>query len=177
MNETFTISRKIEIDAAHRVHTHSSKCRSLHGHRYVIEAVCKGVLSEDGKQTDMVMDYGFLKQCMMETIHHYCDHGLILSVQDKYMLQAFITNFKYYDHEIYSQRNRLGFWSSIDSEISTLDATKVYVIKDVPTAEVLARHWFRILKAKIAQSFGKDILHNVTVHETPNCSATYPHDG
>jgi len=36
----FTISRLIEIDAAHRVMTHGSKCRGLHGHRYKIEAVC-----------------------------------------------------------------------------------------------------------------------------------------
>ena len=31
------ITKEIEIDAAHRVPNHKSKCRTFHGHRYRIE--------------------------------------------------------------------------------------------------------------------------------------------
>ncbi|MEE8246777.1 MAG: 6-carboxytetrahydropterin synthase, partial [Alphaproteobacteria bacterium] len=40
---TYTVTRRLEIDAGHRVMTHGSKCRHLHGHRYVVEAVCRAL--------------------------------------------------------------------------------------------------------------------------------------
>ncbi len=57
--QKYSVTRRISIDAAHRVSTHGSKCRNLHGHRYMIEATCvarAGLLHEDGEQTDMVAD-------------------------------------------------------------------------------------------------------------------------
>ena len=32
-----TCTRRIEFDAAHRILNHESKCKMLHGHRYVVE--------------------------------------------------------------------------------------------------------------------------------------------
>ena len=62
----YTVARQIGIDAGHRIQTHGSKCRHLHGHRYLIEAVCEaGHLHQGGEQTDMVLDFGFLKEEMM----------------------------------------------------------------------------------------------------------------
>ena len=37
----FIVRRQIGIDAGHRVMTHGSKCRNMHGHRYTIEAHCQ----------------------------------------------------------------------------------------------------------------------------------------
>lgn len=79
---SFVITRKIEIDAGHRVPDHRSKCKNIHGHRYVIEAVCEGGLFESGEQRGMVLDFGFLKQLMVEHIDEPCDHGLILAKDD-----------------------------------------------------------------------------------------------
>ena len=62
MKNTHLIRRRIEIDAGHRVPHHASKCCNLHGHRYVIEALCNGPLAEAGEQTGMVLDFGFLKE-------------------------------------------------------------------------------------------------------------------
>ena len=87
---SFTITRRIGIDAGHRIATHGSKCRHLHGHRYTIEATCRAtVLRSAGEQTDMVLDFGFLKDEMLRHIDVPCDHGLILSVDDADMLSLF----------------------------------------------------------------------------------------
>ena len=71
---TFRITRFIEIDAGHRIMTHGSKCRHLHGHRYRIEAECAAkAVQPDGVQTGMVLDFGFLKEEMVEIIDRPCD--------------------------------------------------------------------------------------------------------
>ncbi len=62
----YTMSREIGIDAGHRVPTHGSKCKNLHGHRYTIQAICKaGFLQSEGEQKAMVIDFGFLKEEML----------------------------------------------------------------------------------------------------------------
>src|SRR5262245_21992536 len=78
MASTHTISRRIEIDAAHRVPGHTGKCRNLHGHRYLVEAVCAGELAEDGHEGGMVMDFAFLKEEMVAVIDAECDHAAML---------------------------------------------------------------------------------------------------
>ena len=87
---SFTVTRQIFIDAGHRVLTHGSKCRNLHGHRYMIEAVCEaGRLQEAGEQSDMVLDFGFLKDEMMAVIDAPCDHGFLAHVNDDQLLSMF----------------------------------------------------------------------------------------
>ena len=79
----YTATRIIGIDMGHRVMTHGSKCKSLHGHRYQIEATVEAdALQTEGVQTGMVMDFGFLKDLMMDTIDRLCDHGMIMSFDD-----------------------------------------------------------------------------------------------
>jgi 6-pyruvoyltetrahydropterin/6-carboxytetrahydropterin synthase len=51
---------------------------------------------------------------------------------------------------------------------------KLYVIPEIPTAEVLAKHWFYRLKDRVAdRSDGHARLTAVKVWETPNCWAVY----
>ncbi|RZM10640.1 MAG: 6-carboxytetrahydropterin synthase, partial [Sphingomonas sp.] len=59
---------------------HGSKCHNLHGHRYRIEAWCRGPLFAAGEQTGMVLDFGFLKDEMMRTIDARFDHAFMLCV-------------------------------------------------------------------------------------------------
>jgi 6-pyruvoyl tetrahydropterin synthase/QueD family protein len=92
----FLIDRKIEIDAAHRVHLHGSKCGRLHGHRYSIHAVCSGPLAEGGEEDGMVMDFGFLKEEMMSVIDDCCDHGLILSEKDPLLRILLSREYRYH---------------------------------------------------------------------------------
>ena len=87
---SFTITRRIGIDAGHRIATHGSKCRHLHGHRYTVEATCRAAaLHAAGEQTDMVLDFGFLRDEMLKRIDAPCDHGMILSIDDTDMLSLF----------------------------------------------------------------------------------------
>ena len=154
MPKQFSITRRLEIDAAHRVPDHQSKCFNIHGHRYVIEATCVGDVFDEGEQKGMVMDFGFLKECMITTIHNPCDHGAIFYRADPMFI-------------------------SMDG---TKPGWKLYIIDSVPTAENLAKIWYGELTKEIGRFFKSRLvpialapeLVSITVWETPNCKATYP---
>ncbi|BBK29539.1 6-pyruvoyltetrahydropterin/6-carboxytetrahydropterin synthase [Stella humosa] len=172
----FAITRRIEIDAGHRIASHGSKCRHLHGHRYVVEATCRaasGELVREGEQSGMVLDFGFLKDEMVRIVDGPCDHGLIVAIDDNALLGLFAP-------------------AAADGEAWVADATrevaavgyaertgaalgqKLYLVPFPPTAECLARHWFeRLSPAIAARSTGRAELVGVTVWETPNCRADF----
>lgn len=167
-SETFTISRRIEIDAGHRIPEHHSKCKQIHGHRYVIEAFCEGPLQEEGSQEGMILDFGFLKEEMIKTIYDHCDHRLILYWVDKLVdvlaPKPFINN----EISIAEHVAKNGFCLR-DSPWGYL-----YLMPYIPTAENLARHWAMLLESKIRyRSDNKARLIKLRVHETPNCIAEY----
>lgn len=162
----FEITRRIEIDAGHRIPDHGSKCRNVHGHRYVIEATCKGALAPAGEQRGMVLDFGFLKDEMVKAIDAPCDHGMILAADDP-LLPAFMPG--EFKSEVATAMAEHGFLQCFGP------MGKLYVIPDVPTAECLARHWFGRLKQQVWERSEKQAtLMRITVWETPNCSAVYP---
>lgn len=75
-----SVTRKIEFDAAHRVVNHKSKCKMLHGHRYVVEAAfASNVLDE----IDMVIDFGEIKEMLGGWIDEHWDHNTILNQSDR----------------------------------------------------------------------------------------------
>lgn len=168
MSETYYITREIGIDAGHRVTHHGSKCRNIHGHRYTIHASCKGPLFNTGEQQGMVLDFGFLKELMVEEIDKPCDHGMILWRDDPILRNA-VSNYIF--GQIQSMVGYEGFASVKDfSDIFH----KLYVVPFVPTAENLAKHWFeRLAPRVIERSDGQAELHYIKVDETPNCSAIY----
>lgn len=78
-------TRRLEFDAAHRVMEHESKCRNLHGHRYVIEA------SFEAKQLDTldrVIDFGVIKERLGAWIDEHWDHTTILNTRDRVLGEA-----------------------------------------------------------------------------------------
>ena len=94
----FDISRRIEFDAAHRLMNHNSKCRTVHGHRYVMDVSFSGELDGIG----LVLDFGTIKQKLLAWIDEFWDHNLILHKDDS-MLGKFIQdvtgqNVFYLDH-------------------------------------------------------------------------------
>lgn len=142
---SFVITRKIEIDAAHRVPSHESKCRNIHGHRYTVEATVEGTLYESGPQEGMVLDFGFLKELMVELIDGPADHAMIAWAQDPLLCEF---------------KGCCG---------------KLLVVPYVPTAENLARYWFEQLVAPIqTMTNSNGFLSHVRVYETPNCWSDYP---
>ncbi len=167
-NEHHLITREIGIDAGHRVTYHGSKCKNLHGHRYTIQATCRGPLFSEGEQQGMVLDFGFLKEEMMNEIDRPCDHGTILWIND-----PFVTRFAGDDIQ------RAVDWEKgvkakghycVDSVFG-----KLYLLPFVPTAENLAKHWFERLLPRVAmRTENQATLYKIKVWETPNCSAEYP---
>jgi 6-pyruvoyltetrahydropterin/6-carboxytetrahydropterin synthase len=167
----YRVRRRIEIDAGHRIMTHGSKCRNLHGHRYVVEAECEAHdLHHAGEQTDMVVDFGFLKDEMMRLIDAPCDHGFIAALADIDLLGLF-------------SPGRDGWLDAIAAEVAAKGAalttdtrmgTKLYVVPFQPTAECLAKHWFSVLQGPVATRSDQTArLVAVRVWETPNCMAEY----
>jgi len=73
-------SRKLEFDSAHRVMLHESKCRNLHGHRYIAEITA---ISSDLDELGRVIDFSVLKSLIGGWIDEYWDHGVILNMRDK----------------------------------------------------------------------------------------------
>jgi len=170
---SFTVSRQIFIDAGHRVLTHGSKCRNLHGHRYMIEAVCEaGRLQDAGEQSDMVLDFGFLKEEMMAVIDAPCDHGFLAHVGDDQLLKMFRPDGAAPDwlDKVKAAVATDGYCLTTDTRMDT----KLYVLDANPTAEQLAKHWYFRLKPVVAsRSQGHARLAELVVWETPNCKATF----
>lgn len=161
----FQITREIGIDAGHRVPDHGSKCRNQHGHRYTIHATCTGELALSGEEAGMVMDFGFLKDLMIEVIDKNCDHANILYIHDP--LAARLYDGYCVDTQVavrnhgYARVQGHGGW--------------LYLVPFSPTAENLAAHWYGRLAPLVTQrSQQRAALTKITVWETPNCFASYP---
>jgi 6-pyruvoyltetrahydropterin/6-carboxytetrahydropterin synthase len=170
----FTVSRQIAIDAGHRVMTHGSKCRHLHGHRYIVEAVCMADhLQNRGEQSDMVVDFGFLKEEMMTEIDAPCDHGFLAQIADVELLSMFrpdLADFLGWLADLQSTVAKEGFCLTRHTKLGT----KLYVLDVNPTAEQLSRHWFKRLAPRVKErSAGLARLSEIIVWETPNCRANY----
>lgn len=166
------ITREIGIDMGHRVTHHGSKCRNLHGHRYTIQATCAGPLFEAGEQQGMVLDFGFLKDEMMNEIDTPCDHGTALWCRDPFM-NLFFTKF-----DVETLSLVIATCEHEGSVEITSEFGKTYLVPFVPTAENLAKHWFERLKPRVAErTEGKARLLKIKVWETPNCSAEYSEEG
>lgn len=138
------VTKYIEIDMGHRVTNHKSKCASLHGHRYRIEAgVDDKVITEKGISDEgMVIDFGDLKSIMMSEIDAIYDHGIVLWKGD-----------------------------SLCDSIKKDAATKYTEVDFIPTAENLAKHWFKLIQKPLQDRGIK--LKFVCVYETPTSTATY----
>lgn len=67
----YYVSKRMEIAGAHRLAlSYESKCKSIHGHNWIITVYCKAErLNEDG----MVCDFTKIKA----KIHGYLDHGYL----------------------------------------------------------------------------------------------------
>lgn len=159
------ITREIGIDMGHRVTHHGSKCRNLHGHRYTIEATLHGPIIESGEEQGMVMDFGFVKDLMMDTVDAPCDHGTCLWIGDSVLAHDLGPQYAAAKEAVARDGYFLTEWRW----------GKLYLVPFVPTAENLARHWYRRLMPGVLDHIGKagGMLYSVRVWETPNCNAVY----
>lgn len=165
----FVITREIGIDMGHRVTHHGSKCKNLHGHRYTVQVTAKSTeLHDKGEQQGMTLDFGFLKEEMMDIIDAVHDHGMTLWINDPLLWLALLAKDDWNPSSLEAHVNAWGF-----AAIQTTYG-KTCVVPFVPTAEELARFWFERLADRIAtRSEGLAEISRVKVYETPNCSAEY----
>ena len=171
---TYSVTRSLAIDAGHRIMTHGSKCRHLHGHRYAIEATAvTATLHASGEQQDMVLDFSFLKEEMLAEIDQPCDHGLICSLADHELLAMFCPpdqDFAVWRASVARRVAETGWLATCEGRLGQ----KLYIAPFQPTAECLARHWFLRLAPRVAaRSDGAARLTRVVVWETPNCFAAF----
>jgi 6-pyruvoyltetrahydropterin/6-carboxytetrahydropterin synthase len=165
----YLISREISIDAGHRVTFHRSKCANLHGHRYRVQAWCRGPLFGEGEQSGMVLDFGFLKEEMMALIDAGCDHAFVFWADDQLCRQMFGLEDQMLAQEVERGIKRDGYFAGLSR-----GGLKICVLPFVPTAENLAYHWFNQLQPRVrARSNHQADLVYVKVWETPNCWAAY----
>ncbi len=141
------ITKEIEIDMGHRVPNHKSKCANLHGHRYRIEiGVDDKVIIDSGASNEgMVIDFGDLKQTMIEQLDAQFDHGFIL-----------------YDGDQFA--DQFALWKGEFKQ-------KITFVPFIPTAENLAKYWYEIMEESL-QKLNIQIKH-VKVWETPTSTAIY----
>ena len=130
----------------HRVPNHKSKCRNLHGHRYVIEVGIDDVVRQTKGASDegMVMDFGDLKEVMMQELDAVFDHGFVVSTDDPEIM----------------------FFEKLQRE-----GQKIITVNFIPTAENLAKFWYGRIELPLR---AKNIyLAFVKVWETPTSMAMY----
>lgn len=147
MTEIVDITRRVEFDAGHRIPDHRSKCRNVHGHRFILEATIRGTINPIRRESDdgMVSDFGDLKSLMLDTVAERWDHGFLLWEGDTLMQGALAV---------------LG------------PNHKTIVLPFVPTVENLASHAFELLDQSIKQQPNNGYsLQKVVLFETPNCRA------
>lgn len=158
----YSVERRIGIDMGHRVPFHKSKCSNIHGHRYTVLAVAEApeTVSYGGEASEagMLVDFGDLKQVMMEQIHDPFDHKLVLWEEDPLLV------------EMNLNPSILEWWEGNGQIIRSIPV--------IPTAEELARYWFgRVRDALRSFPHATGLrLQQIDVYETPNNKASYsPH--
>lgn len=137
------ITRRLEFDAGHRIPSHKSQCRHLHGHRYAIEITLEGAIidNEGAENQGMVMDFSEVKSIAKNSVVDLWDHAFLVYEKDSEVL-----NF-----------------------LQSIPGHKTVVFSSVPTAENLARHAFNILDEAYRDVYGNHLrLQQIRLYETPN---------
>lgn len=143
------ITKVISWDMGHREPNHKSKCRNLHGHRYVLEVTLEGKINETEGISDegMVIDFSDLKNVLKDWIDKDLDHGFMIYTKDP-LLDLLENNDYFKDSKII----RVGF---------------------IPTAENMVYYLFenciKLLVDEFSKQYDKDFrLYNLKLYETPN---------
>jgi len=74
-----TISRRLEIDAGHRLIDHEGKCAHVHGHRYVFEVF---VRASQLDHVGRVIDFSVVKERVGGWLDMHWDHGFLAQEGD-----------------------------------------------------------------------------------------------
>jgi 6-pyruvoyltetrahydropterin/6-carboxytetrahydropterin synthase len=144
------ITRRLEFDAGHRIPSHNSQCKHLHGHRYAIEITLSGdIISTEGlSEQGMVMDFSDVKRIAKEKLVDIWDHAFLVYRGDRVVCDF----------------------------LASLPGHKTVILNVVPTAENLVQVAFDILNPAYQDTYGNRLrLEQVRLYETPNNWADCTH--
>ncbi len=181
--EEFYVSKQVEFDAGHRVPLHGSKCRSPHGHRYVVRATCTGwPVTERAADEGMVVDFGDLKEWLASEVSQRLDHSFMVYEGDLPMRRAL-------EHgaALDAASEHGAALDAASEHGAALDAAsehgaalgageqwRVICLPVVPTAENLAKWCFERLEPLVEGHWrGNASLYEVEIWETPTSVARY----
>lgn len=153
-----TVTRKFEFDAGHRVLMHESKCKHLHGHRYVAEVT---VTAPGLDPIGRVIDFGVLKMLIGGWIDDHWDHNMILHPDDPLSVLHY--------HPAVCIRHSPPMVRSSD-----VFGREPFLMppEQNPTAENMAKLLFHQVGA-LLKPHPELTVRSVRLYETPNCYADY----
>lgn len=76
------VTRAYEISCGHHLPNHEGKCRSPHGHNYLIEVSVQGELAKEGPSEGMVIDFADLDTAV-KPILVVLDHQNLNQINDQ----------------------------------------------------------------------------------------------
>lgn len=161
-----TITRRFEFDSAHRVWGHESKCKHLHGHRYVAELT---VTSNDLDNLGRVIDFSVVKDIVGRWIDNNWDHNILLHPEDRLghiWTKAYNGTGPCHNKETKSNRAWMQALAIFDTK-----APYIFPKDTNPTAENIAKVLFENA-ARLLKHLPIKVTH-CRVYETPNCFADY----
>lgn len=144
---TYTISRRFQFCAGHRVPLHESKCWHPHGHNYVAHVFCE---ADNLDAAGRVVDFSVIKEKVGAWIDDNWDHGFIRQESDEF-----------------SRAMLEGFASASGRP------PKTFAMASAPTAENLARVLFNVSKECLSDYPAIRVV-QVILWETENCAAYFP---
>ncbi len=143
------ITKELEFDYGHRVPSHNSKCKNMHGHRGKIQVTLEGGVQPIRGESDdgMVIDFTDVKTIAAKYVE-MLDHAFIVYKDDKEVM-AFLDN---------------------GSEFAKNH--KTVVVNFIPTAENLADWLFGCLSDAYWEKYKDRLtLVNLRFYETPTSYA------
>lgn len=160
------ITRRLEIDAGHRLLRHEGKCRNYHGHRYAFLISCQATrLDEVGR----VLDFGVVKQKVGGWLDAHWDHGMILQRGDP-MVEVLL---EMADPEDAKAARAAGKSLDYLGTVLSRDEPRFYVVDFSPTSENLAKFMFHKAKKILEEDHPEIEVVGVRCIETPNCWSDY----
>ncbi len=76
------ITRRAAFEAAHFLPNHDGKCRTMHGHAYVLEVSVTGPVIAEGPKEGMVMDFADMTSIMDSEVVKQWDHQFLNDLVD-----------------------------------------------------------------------------------------------
>lgn len=167
--QEFEISKEIKIEMGHRLPNHNGRCSNIHGHSYLIELVVDATaLRTTGATEGMVEDFSVLKQAL-DPIDAIFDHAMVLSVDDMMLLSLMEGSLAEKQEYI----KHIKELNDVFTTFSGVMATRLVVIRQPPTAEILGMVWLHIIRRTFNELKGKGSvkLTKLIVRETATSRA------